>query len=299
MYSGNTYNSFGGSHGGYSGFNNSTANISYETNSKDPLLLRARVFVGNLSPKVGRDDIIQLFRSYGTLIGVTVFKGYAFLQFSHGTEADLCVSALNGYNWSGNVLDVKLAVSGQQGPHQHHPKPATQIMPAATTTNSKGMGKRNQNQFFQSVPTKEQKRFKIESDQDRANNKAIATNLKNSELTNLQQHASCDTLICGHCRYTTIDLADFIEHRKQPCKSFKADGEPDVLFCGNCNEEFTTSWALLSHLSSIHSLTTLFKPLFYSKSGENGANHGLDGTMDGQQKFGGISEAADVSMEQK
>ncbi|MCP9260944.1 Hnrpc-prov protein [Dirofilaria immitis] len=47
-------------------------------------------------------------------LGVTVFKGYAFIQYGTSTEADLAVSALNGYSWNGSILDVKLAIAGMK-----------------------------------------------------------------------------------------------------------------------------------------------------------------------------------------
>lgn len=71
------------------------------------MVFRARVFVGNMNTNViTREDIIRLFSAYGHLLGVTVFKGYAFIQYGNAADADLAVSTLNGYNWNGSILGI-------------------------------------------------------------------------------------------------------------------------------------------------------------------------------------------------
>jgi RNA recognition motif-containing protein len=63
--------------------------------------------VGSLATNsISRDDIIQMFQTYGTVIGVSVFQGYAFIQYQQPNEADMSVSALNGYNWNGSLLGL-------------------------------------------------------------------------------------------------------------------------------------------------------------------------------------------------
>jgi len=199
--------------------------ISFDTSSKDPVLVRSRIFVGGINTNiVTREDVIHLFESYGTILGVTCFNKYAFIQYSSASEADLAISALNMYYWHGSALDVKLAVSEEK----------IKAMNGSS-------GKRSADESISS----DVKRKRQDSEGEEI-----------FEINGKKEIA--DTFICGACHFVTSSLETFIQHRKNACEprtGKKSIDEPEKFECTNCSSEFDLTWELLDHLSKAHSLT--------------------------------------------
>ena len=66
----------------------SMGKISNITNSTDPSLVNARLFVGNLNTFViTKDDVENIFKRYGKIIGISMHKGFAFVQYTTEQEA--------------------------------------------------------------------------------------------------------------------------------------------------------------------------------------------------------------------
>eukprot|EP00066_Takifugu_rubripes_P028093 XP_011617359.1 PREDICTED: heterogeneous nuclear ribonucleoproteins C1/C2 isoform X2 [Takifugu rubripes] len=79
------------------------------TNKTDPHSLNSRVFIGNLNTLlVTKADVEAIFSKYGKVVGCSVHKGYAFVQYSNERNARAAVASEDGRMIVGQVLDINL-----------------------------------------------------------------------------------------------------------------------------------------------------------------------------------------------
>mmetsp|Transcript_5293 Transcript_5293/g.7318 ORF Transcript_5293/g.7318 Transcript_5293/m.7318 type:complete len:142 (+) Transcript_5293:52-477(+) len=76
-----------------------------------------KIFVGNLPFTIQPEDLEQLFRKFGEVIGVNIRKdrstdkpkGFAFVTFDSEESASSAIATLNGHSLHGRILTVKKA----------------------------------------------------------------------------------------------------------------------------------------------------------------------------------------------
>lgn len=79
-----------------------TSNV---TNKNDPRSLNSRVFIGNLNTAiVKKADIEVIFAKYGKIVGCSVHKGYAFVQYISERNARAAVAGENARIIAGQPL---------------------------------------------------------------------------------------------------------------------------------------------------------------------------------------------------
>ncbi|XP_061114750.1 RNA-binding protein Raly-like [Conger conger] len=84
-----------------------TSNV---TNRKDPESINSRVFIGNLNTAVvQKADVEAIFSQHGEVLGCSVHKGYAFVQYGGERQAQSAVLAQNGRVLAGQTLDINMA----------------------------------------------------------------------------------------------------------------------------------------------------------------------------------------------
>ncbi len=76
-----------------------------------------RLYVGNLSHSIGKDDLERMFTAYGKVISAQVIndretgqsKGFGFVEMGTDQEAQAAISALSGKSIEGRNLMVNEA----------------------------------------------------------------------------------------------------------------------------------------------------------------------------------------------
>ncbi|KAM5128920.1 heterogeneous nuclear ribonucleoproteins C1/C2-like [Callospermophilus lateralis] len=80
------------------------------TNKTDPRSMNSRVFIGNLNALVvKKSDVQAIFSKYGKIVGCSVHKGFAFVQYVNERNARAAVAGEDGRMIAGQVLDINLA----------------------------------------------------------------------------------------------------------------------------------------------------------------------------------------------
>ncbi|XP_014661889.1 PREDICTED: uncharacterized RNA-binding protein C3H8.09c-like isoform X2 [Priapulus caudatus] len=226
-----------------------SGNVGHDTNSTDPKLMRARIFVGNLNTfKVTRHDLENIFQRYGPITAISMHKGYAFVQFMNELHARAAATDEQGNIIAGQPMDINIACE---------PKSS---------------------QIFNRALNEEcySKKQKLQRDSGCCSNNSHQTT---SSEAPLMSYASPDILICGNCKDQFEDMAMLVGHKRSRCKlrvtckcqqlSKKQDNEPEKLCCTACKQLFANSWDLVSHVQMCHGLP-IYMELFHSAQ-ENGS----------------------------
>uniref|UniRef100_A0A2K5R7M8 RRM domain-containing protein n=1 Tax=Cebus imitator TaxID=2715852 RepID=A0A2K5R7M8_CEBIM len=80
------------------------------TNKTDPCSMNSCVFIGNLNTLVvKKSDVEAIFSKYGKIVGCSVHKGFAFVQYVNERNARAAVAGEDGRMIAGQVLDSNLA----------------------------------------------------------------------------------------------------------------------------------------------------------------------------------------------
>lgn len=226
--------------------------VGNQTNSNDPQAVNSRVFVGNLNTyQVTKDDVERMFKRYGRLVGISMHKGYAFVQFTNPYEARTAVQSEDGAVICGQTLDVNMVAE----PKDHQTGRKRQNV--ANTGN-------DWDYYYDSYSvgpqrmTPPMKRARIGGGlggPQRPKGKAgKPAKLQPIPYNQLNTYTTPDILICGNCKENFGSLQKLVEHKKTKCKLRFASNEPSALICSLCKERFVQCWDLVSHVQTVHNM---------------------------------------------
>lgn len=257
----------------------SMSKVGNQTSSQDPQAVNSRVFVGNLNTfQVVKTDVEKIFQKYGRIAGISMHKGYAFVQFTSPFDARSACLGEDGKSLCGQVLDVNMVSEPKahvtKGKAMKRQKEKGELeqqvmgnQPLLTYyINTLGGGTVAQT----AIPTAKRPRVE-EGGADANDNEMTETDMAMDEeidLDALKTYSTPDILICGNCRMIFDSLHSLVSHKRHYCKlrfTCKCEEEekttrelensaPGVLQCSSCRQDFDDPWDLMEHVQDVHTL---------------------------------------------
>uniref|UniRef100_A0AAR5Q900 RRM domain-containing protein n=1 Tax=Dendroctonus ponderosae TaxID=77166 RepID=A0AAR5Q900_DENPD len=240
--------------------------VGNQTNSQDPQAVNSRVFVGNLNTfQCSKTDVERMFQRYGRLAGISMHKGYAFVQFTNPFDARSACLGEDGRTVLSQILDVNMVAEPK--PHQTGRK--RQNMTKTGNDWDYYYDSYYASTAFPIGPTRLAPPIKRQ--------RLMAASARNGKTCQIQKstlvppldqfkvYSNQDILICGNCREMFSDLHDLLEHKKNYCKlrftckceSSKTRSSIDehstaALLCVQCKDAFQNAWDLMVHAQAAH-----------------------------------------------
>lgn len=234
--------------------------VGNQTSSQDPQAVNSRIFVGNLNTfQITKSDVERLFQKYGRIAGISMHKGYAFVQFTSPFDARSACLGEDAKLVCGQILDVNMV----NEPKEHVTKlKATKRKESVVTPTGLGYsigtpGGIVTNQMDQTELGAKRARVDDEKSEEKDSTQDEEINLET-----LKSYETADILICGNCRMIFPTIVDMIEHKRVYCKlrftckcaDEKLASAPSDLRCAQCQTEFADPWDLMEHVQDAHTM---------------------------------------------
>ncbi|XP_053402362.1 splicing factor, proline- and glutamine-rich-like isoform X2 [Mercenaria mercenaria] len=236
--------------------------------TNDPRGAHCRIFVGNLNTiAMKKEDVEVIFRRYGMVKGISMHKGYAFVQYGSHEEAKHASMSEDGKTYAGQTLDINIASEPKKG-NKRAAQPANNSNANESPAQKKAKleaaaaGGRNLVSLGSSLK---------DATIDASSTSITLSRPTGKALKKTTISTGNDILICGNCKSLHSSLATFVQHKKQKCelkiqckchqlaasaeeKASKSTEPERNLLCAVCDAVFKTAWDLCQHCQEEHSI---------------------------------------------